>query len=409
LFPDNTDAVPGSGDIAMDTDAELPRSAGPGSPSGVSRPMGSPPARARSLVELLGPLAARRKLLCFCFVAAGLVAFAVASLLTPVYTARTVFFVPQPRPLESPGNDDAPGPLAGLGKLMTLHAENIDFELLQSTVLLDRLVDSFDLMRVYDVRLREKARKELQDRVRVGYGKKDLLFTVEVEDTDPVRAAELANRHVDEFQHLKTRLATTQAHARRALFEAEVGQARSRLDQAQRNLQAGGFDEGALHSEPIQMIGAQAALQAQLAANQVGLQVLRQELGEDAPGLKRQEATLASLREELGRLEASSRDGADSIYAAQYRQFKYQETLFNLLSPQLELARLEESRPFAVQVVDRALPPDRRSRPRRSVLSAAAALLALLVASAGVLLHARGRQLAEGVSRKGVQGGDPAL
>lgn len=371
----------------MDTEADLPRPGWPRSPGSVE----SSSRYAPTLADLLALWWARRTVLALSFVAGAIAGYSVSFALTPVFTARTAFFVPQVRPLENPTRTSSSDPLARLGEQLPVDTEDVDFEMLLSTAVLDRVVEAFELTRVYGVPLRERARRELQDRVRVTVGKNDHLFSVEVEDTDPSRAAAMANRYADEFRRIKEQLAKDQAHRRRTLLETQVAQTRGRLDQAQHVLEAGGFDEGALRSEPMQMVSAQATLQGQVAAAEVRLRTLREAFGDDAPALRSQQAELASLRDELARLAEPVSEIGDSRYAEAYREFKYEQTLLELLAPLFELARVEEGRSFELRVVDRAQPPDRRSRPRRSLLAASSALLAFLVAATAILLNARDR------------------
>jgi uncharacterized protein involved in exopolysaccharide biosynthesis len=62
--------------------------------------------------------------------------------------------------------------------------------------------------------------------------------------------------------------------------------------------------------------------------------------------------------------------GNGAEYVAKYRDFKYHETLFELMAKQYELARLDEARDGAViQVVDAAQPPERKSKPRKAQIA----------------------------------------
>jgi uncharacterized protein involved in exopolysaccharide biosynthesis len=72
-------------------------------------------------------------------------------------------------------------------------------------------------------------------------------------------------------------------------------------------------------------------------------------------------------------------------YLRKLRQLKYNETLFELLSKQFELAKLDEARDAVViQVIDQAVPPERKAGPRRALIVVLSAFIALFL-SAGVL------------------------
>ena len=123
-------------------------------------------------------------------------------------------------------------------------------------------------------------------------------------------------------------------------------------------------------------MGALAQLQAQITAQEIRLASYRGYLTETAPEIRQGLVELSALREQLRKLEASGSgsDGA-SDYVARFREFKYQETLFELFSRQFELARVDESREAAsAQVVDAAQAPERKSKPRKAVIAVVAGL-----------------------------------
>jgi uncharacterized protein involved in exopolysaccharide biosynthesis len=266
---------------------------------------------------------------------------------------------------------------------------------MESNTVADRIIDQFKLMQVYDVRYRFQARKELEQNVRIAVGKKDGFITVDVDDHDPRRAADIANRYVGELKRMTDRLALTEAQQRRIFFETQLAQTRDRLAAAQRALQSSGFDAGALKAEPKAAADSYASLKAEVTSAEVKLQVLRRSLTDSAPEVQQQLVTLEGLRQQLSKLEASSMkvDGAD--YVGKYREYKYEEALFDLFSRQYELARLDESREGPlIQVVDPATIPEWKSKPKRAAMamgSAAACFVALL---AFVILRHRWRKAA---------------
>jgi capsule polysaccharide export protein KpsE/RkpR len=249
------------------------------------------------------------------------------------------------------------------------------------------------LIEAYDKKLRVDARFELEKRVRMVVGKKDGLITVEVEDENPTRAAEIANQFVAELRTLTSTLSVTEAQQRRAFFERELKRARDGLTQAQTALQSSGFSQGALKAEPKIAADSYARMRAQVVAAEVRLQTLQSQLADRSPEVKEQQSLLNALRTELARSERASDQSGGPDYISKYREFKYQETLFDLFARQYEVARVDESREGAlIQVVDVATVPEKKSRPKRLLLSGSAALLTLL-ALAGVLVMRQARRL----------------
>jgi uncharacterized protein involved in exopolysaccharide biosynthesis len=325
-----------------------------------------------SVLGLAVPIAANWRLLLAGPIVVGLLALGVSYLVPPTYTARTTFVPPQ----QSQGG--AASALASLGALTGLAGvagglkspADQYVSLMQSVTVQDRIIEAFDLMQVYKTKLGIEAREQLNERVRIVLGKKDGLISVEVDDRDPGRAAEIANRHVAELRRITAELALTEAQQRRVFFESQLDQARVRLAEAQRALQTSGFNQSTLRAEPRAAAEGYARLRAELTASEVRLRVLRSRLADEAPEMVQQQSLVAALRAQLTKLESSADAKPDSDYLSRYREFKYQETLFELLSKQFELARVDESRDGTlIQVVDAAVTPERKSKPRRSVIA----------------------------------------
>jgi uncharacterized protein involved in exopolysaccharide biosynthesis len=321
----------------------------------------------------------------------AVLAVAVSFAITPLFTARTLFLPPQQQQSSAASALASLGALSGLAGGAGLKSTADQFvSLLQSSNVADRLIDQFKLIDVYEVDKRYQARRVLDRRVRVSLGKKDGLITVEVDDHDATRAAEIANRHVAELRRLSAELTLTESQQRRSFFEGELKRTQADLGTAQAKLQSSGFNAGAIKAEPKAAAEGYARLKADATAAQVKLRTLQTQLAESAPEIRMQEAQVSALNAELQKLERAANSAGDAGYLSHYREFKYQETLFDLLSKQFELARLDEAREGSlIQVVDVATAPEIKSSPRRSYFAAAGAVVALLVA----LLFVLGRPL----------------
>ncbi len=145
--------------------------------------------------------------------------------------------------------------------------------------------------------------------------KKSGIITINIEDKDPKRAAEMANAFVEELQKLNTGLAITQASQRRLYFEEQLQAAKASLTQAEENVK--GFQEktGTLHIESqakavLEGIG---MIRAQIAAKEVELKVMKTYSTPQNPDLKRVEETLRGLRAELAKMEGKGGKGHDPL------------------------------------------------------------------------------------------------
>ncbi len=352
----------------------------------------SPPAHDESIsiLELALPIAENWRLLLAGPIVVGTLALGLSYLIPPTYTARTTFLPPQQNqggPASALASLGALTGLVGMAGGVKSPADQY-VSLMQSVNVRDRIIGAFDLMQVYKTQLLIEAREKLDDRVRIVLGKKDGLISLEVDDRDPARAAEIANRYVAELRRITVELALTEAQQRRVFFEAQLKQTRERLDEAQQALQKSGFSQGALRAEPRASAEGYARLRAELTASEVRLRVLRNRLVDDAPEVGQQQSLVAALRAQLAKLEAAGDGSTDSDYLSRYREFKYQEALFELFSKQFELARVDESRDSTlIQVVDAAVTPERKSSPRRGVIALVSTGLAGVALLVFVLLR----------------------
>jgi len=335
-------------------------------------------------------LVSRWKLLVLGPLGAGVLAVGITYLIPPAYTASTTFMPPQQAQGAAASALAALGPLAGLagGAAGIRNTGEQYIALMQSVTVSDRLIDQFKLLEVYDAKYRVDARNELAQNVRISSGKKDGMITVSVDDTVPQRAADIANRYIEELRRVAATLAVTEAQQRRTFFEQQLQMSRDRLLQAQQALQSSGFNASALKAEPKAAAEAYAKLRAEATAAEVRLQVTRGSLTESAPEVRQQQATLNALREQLAR-SAQPVDGQGGPdYISRYREFKYQETLFELYARQFELARVDESREGAlIQVVDPAQAAERKSKPKRAIVG----LIVMAASLVGFALFVVGR------------------
>ena len=337
-----------------------------------------------SMDELASALRKRAGLLLVGPLLAGALALGVTMLIAPTFTASTSFLPPQQGQSAAASALASLGSLAGLagGGAGTRNSADQYVALMQSVTVSDRLIERFKLLETYELPMRVDARNELAKNVRISVGKKDGLITVEVDDKSAQRATDIANRYVDELRQITGTLAVTEAQQRRVFFERQLQQSQGRLVQAQQTLQASGFNPGALKAEPKAAAESYVRLKAEATAVEVRLQILRGNLADDTPEVRQQQAALAALRAQLARAEQSSDTAGGPDYVSKYRDFKYQETLFDLYARQLELAKLDESREGSlIQVVDPATPPEKKSKPRRAyaVISTTLVMAVLLV------------------------------
>lgn len=321
-------------------------------------------------------------------VVAGALGAGVSFLLKPQFTSTTTFIPPQQQQSVANSALASLGALAGLTGVSGAKSSADEYvSLMQSVTVSDRIIDRFGLMAVYDSKYRFQARKALANNTEMTVGKKDGLISISVDDENPQRAAQIANRFVDELRTMTATLAISEAQQRRVFFEREMQAAKSKLIAAQSALQISGFAPGAIKTEPREAADAYAKLRAEATAAEVQLETLRSSLADSAPQMRQQTALLQSLRSQLELQEKSTKqDDSAPDYVSKYREFKYEETLFDLMSKQYELARVDESREGAlIQVVDPAQPAERKSKPKRFFIVIYAALAGFFLTAVRLL------------------------
>lgn len=230
----------------------------------------------------------------------------------------------------------------------------------------------------------------------VSLGTKDGLITIEVTDTDPKLAADMANNYVNEFRKLTDGLAITEASRRRVFFQGQLLEANENLVTAEEAMKHMQQTSGVLQidSQARSLIESAAALRGQVAAKEVQLQAMHSFATDDNPEVLVAEEQLSALKAQLAKLSGTApNSNADIIvpkgnipeaemeYIRKLRDEKYYETIYELIAKQFEIAKLDEAREGAiVQVTDVAVPPDKHSSPLRTASVILATLLGFFVA-----------------------------
>jgi tyrosine-protein kinase Etk/Wzc len=328
-----------------------------------------------SLLDLALVVAENWRALVFVPLAAGLIALGISFLIRPTFTAVTRILPPAQQQSASAALAAQLGALAGLVSAGTGIKNPADqyVALLKSRTIYDAIVHRFNLRELYDVRYLDDARKGLQNRTKIYSGSKDGIITIEVDEHRPELAADIANAFVGELHNLTKTLAISEAAQRRLFFEMQLGKAKDALTRSEQALRASGVSESALRALPQSVLESLARLKAEITAREIKLASMRTYMTDSNPEIQLAIREVIALRSELSKLEQSSTTklvASDADYIARYRDFKYHETLFELMAKQFELARLDEAREGAiVQVVDVAVPPERKSKPRKSLIA----------------------------------------
>jgi tyrosine-protein kinase Etk/Wzc len=329
-----------------------------------------------------------------------------AVLLPRRYTARVTILPPQqsgPSSAAMLAQLGNAGALASIGGGFSLKNPNdLQVSLLKSRTVEDAMVERFGLEALYGTRYRSAARKRWERRTAIDNGLKDGLIRLSVTDSDAARAAELARGWVEEYRRLTASLAVTEAAERRLFFERELESAHAELTRAEDNLKATEERTGVLEidGQARAMIASAAALRAQAAAKEVEIRGMREFAAVENPDLVRAEDELSGMESQLAAMDADSNRGEGDLaappgkitqdgldYVRALREMKYREAAYELLTREVEVARVDEARQGAlVQVVDGAQVPDRPDSAYRYGVAACALLCAVPLGLASAFL-----------------------
>ena len=360
------------------------------------------------LLELLLVLAREKKIILQITLGAAILAAIIVFIVPKMYTATATILPPQQNQSVLSG---MLGQMAGvqtldLRDLGLKNPSDVFVAMLKSRTVEDALINRFDLRKIYNVKRYQDARKTLEKRSQID-PEKEGLISIQVEDRDPKRAADIANAWVDELRALNMSMALTEAAQRRVFFEQKLNSERNDLSGAELALKQVEQKTGLIQpdAQTKALIGAVADVRAQIAAKQVQIQSMRTFATANNPDLKRAERELAELQAQSARLSQTERTSgelgegnlqvptgkvatASLDYLRLAREVKYHESLYDFLARQLEAARIDEAKnAVLVQVVDRAIEPEKKSGPKRMLIIAVVAVLSFLLVSFYVIVR----------------------
>lgn len=310
------------------------------------------------------------------------------------------------------------GGLNGLGSLAgsflgVNNATAVYVDLLRSGTINGEIVDRFNLKSVYGKRYRMDALKTLARHVTVQDDKKSGVITIVVEDRDPQRARDIAAAYLDGLNRLLNRTSSSSARQERIFVERRLSQARHDLQQAQLALSEFSSTHGTidLKEQARAEVTSGATLQAQILIEESNIDSMRKVYGDDNIHLRAAEARVAALRTQMKRIAGSSAPLADNDddtppndsiapplrqlprlavpFADRYREVQIQEKLFELLTEQFEMARINEAKDVPVlSVIDSPGIPEKKSFPPRALMTLALWLGVMVLVCAGMLASA---------------------
>ena len=288
---------------------------------------------------------------------------------------------------------------------------------LRSRTVEDRLVDRFDLKGVYGARLEEGARRTLSENTSISEDRKSGIIAIAVTDRDPRRAAALTQAYVEELDRVVAQLTTSSARREREFLEERLKTVQMDLEAAEKEFSQFASKNGAIDikEQGRAMVDAAATLEGQLIATKSELQGLKQIYTDNNVRVRAAQARVTELQSQLekigGKGESTSSSGSgesgDSFYpsirklpllgvtyADLYRRTKVEEAVYEALTQQFELAKVQEVRETpSVKVLDPPSVPEKKSFPPRLEIMFLCTFLALAGAVALTMAKAHWEEI----------------
>lgn len=293
-------------------------------------------------------------------------------------------------------------------------------DLLRSNTVTSRLVDRFQLQSVYHKRYRVDAAKALVRRTLIEQDKKSGVITITVTDASPQRARDIAQAYLDELNQVVNRTNTSSAHRERMFIENRLASVRAELDRAQEALSNFSSTHMTvdLREQTRATVDAAAKLEGNLIATQGELTSLQEIYGDSNVRVRAAQARASNLRRELAKLGGTSASLSKSVdddsdsnstlgssdnlsypplrqlprlavpYGNLYRNVRVQETVFELLTQQFEIAQIQEAKDIPVlSVIDPPGTPEKQSFPPRALLTLVLTLVEWLAVAAFIVVR----------------------
>lgn len=330
---------------------------------------------------------------------------AVISFLLPSWYRATITVLPPERETLSLGlTSSLAGAISGLGTSYALPfmatPSDVIAAILKSRTVAEAVLEKENLMKAYETKSREAALRELSSRVSVSVSSEGIV-SLSYEDKDKIRTANVANRFVEEMDRVNRETSTSQAKNARMFIEERLTKTQGDLSKAEEGLRS--FQEEnktiLLDSQMKTAIEKAADLKAEMVSAEIELNVLSKTMSSSHPQIQSLRSKINEIKRQLETLELGNqkKESKDKTVldvpftevpslslklARLVREVKIQEKVFELLTQQYEQYKIEETKNTpTIQVLDKAIPPEKRFKPKRALLVGISGILSLFAST----------------------------
>ena len=339
-------------------------------------------------VDVLTVLLRRRWFLIWNFLIVAVVSIIISLLLPKWYTSKSVLLPPASgAPELSAFTSGSIGSI--LGGMTGISGGEVDVYLaiLNSRTLKQTVIDKFDLPKVFNLKGKyyiETVFKILDERTAINYDMESGVISVSFIDKDPQRAADVANYFVSQLDKINKELSVRKAKFEREFLEQRVDLNYKEIDAAEQALKE--FQEKynavAIPEQMVAALKTAAELKAQLIALQVQYEVDKATMDTDHPALKELNKQISAIEKRLASFDYPSSEfgkgkglfpgfadvpSLQKQYTELRREVEIQNSLLEFLLPQYEGAKIQEAKDTpSIQILDRAVPAEKKTKPKRS-------------------------------------------
>jgi len=287
---------------------------------------------------------------------------------------------------------------------------------LRSRTVEDGIVDQFELRKVYHVRFQESARKRLEENTEINEDRKSGIISLVVTDNDARRATDIATAYVNELDLVMAKVSTSSARRERIFLEQRIERVKQDLEFAEKSFGQFASKNGAIDipAQGKAMVEAAARLEGEIIAAQSQVEGLRQIYTDDNVRVRSAQARIAELRRQLNKVSgpttSAEADGTSGEpypvlrqlpvlgvpWADLYRDVKVEDAVFEVLTKEYELAKVQEAKEIpSVKVLDAPQIPEYKAFPPRLLIMLIGTCLSLSLTTVWILGGARWHTIAE--------------
>jgi tyrosine-protein kinase Etk/Wzc len=354
-----------------------------------------------NIYNYLTLLVSYRRFIFLNLVGVCLIVLIISFVLPSWYVATTTILPPGGDAISMGLASSVLGSVSGLATSLSLPfmatPSDIIAAILRSRVVGQAVIEKENLLEAFDTKSMERALRELSSHTVVTVTDEGLI-SLSYEDKDRNRAARVANRFMEETDRINQQSSSSQAKSARIFIEERLAKTQNDLSLAEENLKR--FQEEnktiLLDEQMKAAIDKAAELKAQMVSSEIKLNVLSKTLSPNHPQIRTLRSEVDEIKRQLEILETGNRDQASSgektvmdLPFAQVpalglklgrlvREVKIQEAVFELLTQQYEQYKIQETKDTpTIQVLDRAVPPERRAKPKRVILVGISGILSI--------------------------------